>query len=129
MKNLLFSLLLIIPIFGYSQKTGGNVDLGEEPPHTWSDADLGKSNGCKDGARPIAQAQSTFTSIMSNPYISADYKAAYEYSWVRCRIARASGSQITGSGMTGAAQCFLFGTNCNRSRWRTIFIYFDGGNQ
>lgn len=131
MKNLLVLLFFAVSISASAQLSAGDPEGPTPAPSgpitAYQMAQMGKSNGCRDGARPLAQAQSAYIDIMGNPAISTVYKEAYEMAWGVCRQNKALGTPISGSGMTNEASCFLFG-NCTGSQWITIYIYFTGGS-
>ena len=125
--SFIFALLYTFSISSLGARESG-LDPDPDPVQTWSDADLGLSNGCKDGSRDYQQAQNAYDDIMYNPSISMEYKDAYQLGWGTCRTAAQNGTIIEDSGMTEEAECFLF-HNCTGTQYITIYIYFVGGSE
>jgi len=127
MKNLFVLLFIAFTTVSFGQNLIPVEVQNNGPITAYQESQMGISNGCRDGSRSLAQAQSAWQDIMGNPAISMVYKEAYERAWGVCRQQKALGTPISGSGMTAEASCFLFG-NCSGSQYINIYIYFTGGS-
>ncbi len=123
--------LIILGLFASAPSFAQFVHEDEDAntsPDPLTEAIQGRSNGCRDGQiSNAAQATNAFYSIMDNPFISMNYKAAYEAGWGICRAERAAGTILTASGMTSESQCFNFGQNCSFGDFYSIANCFGDG--